>query len=100
MAEAAGEGQENLQQKEMSYSNGASYSGTVNEHNQRHGQGTLKFPNNEATYVGSFERGNMVKGTITYHDTGNDCWFEGTFENGQWDVGSYKKGPATYKGKF
>ena len=42
----------------------------------------------------------MTTGKITYHDTGNDCWFEGTFENGQWDVGSYKKGPATYKGKF
>ena len=54
MAEAAGEDQE-LQQKEMSYSNGASYSGTVNKMNQRQGQGTLKFPNNEATYVGMFE---------------------------------------------
>lgn len=42
----------------------------------------------------------MTDGKITYHDTGTDCWFEGTFENGQWNVGSYKKGPAVYTGKF
>ena len=54
MAEAAGEDQE-LQQKEMSYSNGATYNGTVNSMNQRQGEGTLTFPNNEAIYVGQFE---------------------------------------------
>ena len=42
----------------------------------------------------------MTKGRITYNDTGSECWFEGTFENGQWNVGSYKKGPAVYKGAF
>lgn len=42
----------------------------------------------------------MTNGKITYHDSGNDCHFTGTFKDGQWDVGIYKKGPATYDGKF
>ena len=100
MVDAAGEEQVALTHKEMAYSNGARYEGTVNAMNQRQGHGTLTFPNNEATYVGEFHEGQMTTGKITYHDTGNDCYFEGTFENGQWDVGIYKKGPAHYKGTF
>lgn len=57
MVDAAGEEQGPLTQKEMAYSNGASYEGTVNAMNQRQGHGTLKFPNNEATYVGEFHEG-------------------------------------------
>ena len=52
MAEAAGEEVAPLQTKELTYSNGATYKGTVNAQNQRHGKGFLTFPNGEATYDG------------------------------------------------
>ena len=52
--------------KNISYSNGATYDGQVNQMNQRHGKGTLNFPNGEAVYEGLFEGGNMTKGKLEY----------------------------------
>ena len=68
--------------------------------NQRHGRGTLKFPNDEAVYNGEFEEGNMTKGKLEYLQAGGECWFDGTFLNGTWHKGSYKKGSAVYTGTF
>ena len=68
--------------------------------NQRHGKGTLNFPNGEAKFEGFFNEGNMTKGKIEYLQTGAECWFDGTFKNNQWDKGRYKKGPAIYQGVF
>ena len=91
---------EGLPEKNISYSNGATYDGQVNQMNQRHGQGRLEFPNGEAVYEGIFEAGNMTDGMIKYENTGGECWFKGTFKNGSWCKGVYKKGPATYEGIF
>ena len=49
--------------------------------NQRHGKGTLNFPNGEAKFEGFFNEGNMTKGKIEYLQTGAECWFDGTFKN-------------------
>lgn len=86
--------------KTISYSNGASYHGEVNRENQRHGQGTLTFANNEAVFTGRFEIGNMVEGKIAYPNQEGDCFFEGHFRNNSWYQGVYKRGTTTYEGTF
>lgn len=68
--------------KDVVYSNGATYTGQVDEMNLRHGKGILTFNENKAVYDGFFDEGAMTEGRITYPKAECECWFEGTFTNG------------------
>ncbi|CAF1544986.1 unnamed protein product [Adineta steineri] len=89
----------NLPVKTLKFENNSTYTGQVNEKNEKHGHGKLIVPG-KLEYIGQFQNGNMHGFGKMIHTNGTE--YEGEYKHNRWDGHGKLKYPnwQIYRGEF